>query len=227
MSDTDSFIEEVTEEVRREQLYGYLRRYGWIAVVLVVGIVGSAAYLEWQKARSTAAAQALGDSVLSALENDDANSRLAALGAVTSDNVNSAAVVSILTAREAEGAGGTVAAIAALQSVASNEALPLEYAHLAALKSLMLQHETLSAEDRRIGYQALATPGAPYRMLAQEQLALIAVELGDIADAIVQLESIRLDAETSEGLRARATQLIVAMGEVPADVNEIPIASGN
>ena len=37
VSDTDSFIAEVNEEVRREQLYGYLRKYGWIAVVAVLG----------------------------------------------------------------------------------------------------------------------------------------------------------------------------------------------
>ena len=40
MSDTDSFIEEVTEEVRRDQLYKYVRKYGWIAIALVVGVVG-------------------------------------------------------------------------------------------------------------------------------------------------------------------------------------------
>ena len=40
MSDTDSFIDEVNEEVRRDRFYGLLRRYGWIAVVAVVGVVG-------------------------------------------------------------------------------------------------------------------------------------------------------------------------------------------
>ncbi|MDG1739537.1 MAG: hypothetical protein P8L68_01370 [Paracoccaceae bacterium] len=227
MSDTDSFIEEVTEEVRREQLYGYLKRYGWIAVVLVLGIVGTAAFLEWQKAQTTATAQAIGDSVLGAMENDEASDRLNALTAIDAESVEAAALVSMLTAREAEVAGDVTAAIAALESVATNGSLPLEYSQLAALKSLMLQHETLSADDRRIRYEALATPGAPYRMLALEQLALISAEHGDIASAVEQLEAIRLDAETSEGLRARATQLIVALGETPSDVNDIPLASGN
>lgn len=227
MSDTDSFIEEVTEEVRREQLYGYLKRYGWIAIVLVLGIVGSAAYFEWQKARSTAAAQAIGDSVLGALEMDDAEARLTSLSAVDADGVEASAIVAMLTAREAEATGDNLAAIQALESVATNGSLPLEYGQLAALKSLMLQHETLSAEDRRLGFEALASPGAPYRMLALEQLALMAIEQGNITDAVSQLEAIRLDAETSEGLRARASQLIVALGETPADVNEVPLASGN
>jgi len=32
MSDTDSFINEVTEEVRRDRLYGMFRRWGWFAL---------------------------------------------------------------------------------------------------------------------------------------------------------------------------------------------------
>ena len=33
MSNPESFIDEVTEEVRRDKLFGYLRRYGWIGIV--------------------------------------------------------------------------------------------------------------------------------------------------------------------------------------------------
>ena len=227
MSNTDSFIEEVTEEVRRDQFNGYLKRYGWIAIVVVVGIVGTAAFIEWRKAQATAAAQAVGDSVLSALENQEAEARFASLRSIAPAGAETAALVSLLTAREAEAVGDIDAALAALETVATNGSLPLEYAQLAALKSLMLQHETLSAEDRRLGYEALANPGAPYRMLAQEQLALISVELGEVELAVAQLEAIRLDAETSEGLRARATQLIVSLGETPDEVNDIPLASGN
>ena len=36
MSDTDSFIDEVTEEVRRDRMYLLLRRWGWVGVVAVV-----------------------------------------------------------------------------------------------------------------------------------------------------------------------------------------------
>ena len=68
MSDTDSFIEEVTEEVRRDQLYKYVRKYGWIAIALVVGVVGVTGYLEYQKVATANAAQALGDKLVAALD---------------------------------------------------------------------------------------------------------------------------------------------------------------
>ena len=49
MSDTDSFIDEVTEEVRRDRLFLLLRRWGWVGVLAVILIVGGAAFNEIRK----------------------------------------------------------------------------------------------------------------------------------------------------------------------------------
>ena len=227
MSDTDSFIDEVTEEVRRDQLYGYLRKYGWIAVVAVLLIVGSAAYLEWQRSQAMMSARSTGDALLNALDHNDAADRMAALAELDSDVPEVAAVIALLSANEANAAGNAEQAVAALNAVASNGALPAEYRQMAQLKALMLQHGTLSADERAAGYQTMAVPGNPYRMLAAEQLALIAIEQGHIDDSIDQLETIRADAETSAGLRARAAQLIVALGYEPREVNTLPGTEGN
>lgn len=227
MSDTDSFIDEVTEEVRRDHLYQMLRRYGWIAVVVVLGIVGSAAYFEWQKARSAAAAQATGDAILEAMELDDVTARVSALQAISLEGPEAQGVVNLIAANEAATAGDIAGAVALLDSVAGNGAVSLEMQQMAALRSLMLQGDSLSAADRQLGYEALAAPGQPYRMLAEEQLALIEVELGQVSAAITRLEAIRADAETSSGLRARAAELIVALGGTPAQVNDLSGLSGN
>jgi len=63
LSQSDSFIEEVTEEVRRERLFALARRYGWIVVLALVLVIGGAAALEWRKAQARAAAQVLGDRI--------------------------------------------------------------------------------------------------------------------------------------------------------------------
>ena len=86
MSNTESFIEEVNEEVRRDRLYGLLRRYGWIAVLAILLIVGGAAFSEYRKAQARAEAEALGDAMLAALTVDDSAGRAEALAGISAAN---------------------------------------------------------------------------------------------------------------------------------------------
>ena len=79
MSETDSFIDEVTEEVRRDRLFAMFRKYGWIGILGVLLIVGGAAWNEWQKARAEAAAQSFGDKVAAAMANNEPAARETAL----------------------------------------------------------------------------------------------------------------------------------------------------
>ena len=98
MSDTDSFIDEVTEEVRRDRLFLLLRRYGWIGIAAVVAIVAGASWREYSRAQDGAAAQALGDSMTMALEIEDASGRAAALGAIAAEGANAQAIVDMAQA---------------------------------------------------------------------------------------------------------------------------------
>ncbi|WP_212525830.1 tetratricopeptide repeat protein [Actibacterium sp. MT2.3-13A] len=211
MSNPESFIEEVTEEVRRDRLFALMRRYGWIAVLAVILIVGGAAYTEWQKARDTAAAQALGDALLAALEQDDAAARVAALDGVAGAE-DAAPLVDLLAAGEQSAAGEDAAAIARLRALADDTQAPVTYRQLALLKLVLIEGETRPAEDRRADLAPLAEPGAPFRPLALEQLALLEIEEGNTEAAIGQLREILELPEATAGLRERATQLIVALG---------------
>jgi hypothetical protein len=219
MSNTDSFIEEVNEEVRRDRFYHYLRRYGWIGAVLVLVIVGGAAWTEYQKAQARAEAQAFGDGVLAALAQNDANERRARLSLVDPENQAAQAVLDMLIAAEAEQAGDTGAAVAALESAALNSDAPEIYRQIAAFKSLVLQADTLDAETRRQQFEALARPGQPLSLLAQEQLALIDIVEGETDAAINRFQQIVQDAGVSTALQQRALQSIVSLGGTPNVAN--------
>ncbi|MFW8592854.1 hypothetical protein [Cribrihabitans neustonicus] len=221
MSDTDSFIDEVTEEVRRDRLFLMLKRYGWIGGVAVALIVGGAAYREYSKAQETAAAQALGDAVSAALETEDSAAQAEALAAVAAEGEGGAAIVAMLRAGALAEAGQTGEAVAALEAVASNGDLPLIYRHVASFKALNLQAETLSPEDLRLQYEALAQPGAPLAPLASEQLALLDIRAGETDAAIERLRAIAGDAAAGADLKERATQVIVALGGA-ADADAAP-----
>ena len=99
-----------------------------------------------------------------------------------------------------------------LAKISTNADLPLIYRHIATFKALGMQAESLSVQDRRMQYEALSQPGAPLRLLAQEQLALIDIADGDTEAAIARLRSIIEDAEVTADLQDRARQVIVALG---------------
>ncbi|MEX0304172.1 MAG: hypothetical protein AB3N24_17270 [Leisingera sp.] len=212
MSDTDSFIDEVTEEVRRDRLFVMLKRYGWIGGVAVALIVGGAALREYTKAKDQAAAETLGDEITAALEIDGSEGRAEALAAVSVESAGGAAILKMLEAGALAEARKPAEAVAQLEAVAINGELPLIYRHIASFKALALQAGTLSVGDRRLQYEALAQPGAPLALLASEQLALLDVEEGNSEAAIARLREIAADAAVSADLKERATQVIVALG---------------
>ena len=49
MSLNDSFIKEVSEEVRRDKLFKYIKKYSWFGFVAIFIIVSIVAFNEWKK----------------------------------------------------------------------------------------------------------------------------------------------------------------------------------
>jgi len=215
VSNPESFIDEVSEEVRRDQLFSMMKRYGWIAVLLVVVLVGGAAWTEYSRAKATAAAQATGDGILAALEFDDSAQRSEALAALPAS-----AITALMTSSELQLSGDLEAAAAALDGLVADMTVAQVYRNIAAFKAILLRHDAMSPEDRKIALAPLAAPGGELRLLAMEQMALADIELGDIEAALAGLTSILEDAGVTRGLRDRASSLIVALGgEVPAVVS--------
>lgn len=215
MSDTDSFIDEVTEEVRRDRMYLLLRRWGWVGVVAVILIVGGAAFNEVRKARETARAQSLGDEILAALSENDSAARAAGLQGIETQSAGGEAVLNMLLSASQIEAGSEPDAVASLNAIAVQGDLPEVYRAIASFKALLLQTDTMPVADRRLQFEALAAPGAPLRLLAEEQLALIDVSEGNVDAALDRLQALRQDAEIGIDMQQRAAQLITALGGEP------------
>ena len=184
-------------------------------MLAILLIVGGASWNEYRKAQERAAAQALGDAIVAALANDAPEARAEALNAVTAGSPGGAALLRFLTAAALTASGKTADAVAELEEVARTGELPEIYRQIAAFKALTLQTDSLPAADRRLQFEALAQPGAPLRLLAEEQLALIDIAEGQSEAAIGRLQAILQDAETSADLQQRAAQAIVALGGEP------------
>jgi hypothetical protein len=209
LSNPDSFIEEVTEEVRRDRLFRLFRKYGWVGIVLILGLVGGTGWTEWTKSRDAARAQAFGDALIDALDQGTPDERREALAAVPSDAEQTAILNLILSADPAE---EKATALAALDKVAADASLSPTYRDLAVLRRVLVAGAEQPIADRRAALDGIAVAGRPYRVLAAEQLAYLLIEDGKTEEAIAALTALLQDQEASGALRARATQVITALG---------------
>ncbi len=215
MSNPESFVDEVNEELRRDRLFAFLRKYGWIAVVAVLALVGYAAWSEWARARALAEAQAFGDALLTALEAQDPEARRRDLAALSSEHrgANRQALVKLLIAAEALAVGDRTAALTTFAEVAADPALPLTWRQLATLKRVFAAtEENMPLTEREAALAELAAPGSPFRPLALELKALLRLEAGDQAGAEQTLSALLQEAGLTANTRARLTELLLLLG---------------
>lgn len=209
MSNSDSFIDEVTEEVRRDRLFALFRRYGWIGGLVVLGIVGGAAWSEWQKSQAATRAQAFGDALTEALDLSNPEDRTAALADITSDG-SQTGILQLMRASDPE--TDKAAALAALDALASDASQPQTYRDLAVLRRVIVAGADMPVADRRAALDGIAVAGRPFRTLAQEQLAYLLIEEAKTDEAIAALTALSQDQEAPAGLKSRVRQVIVALG---------------
>jgi hypothetical protein len=217
VSNPDSFIEEVTEEVRRDRLFAVFRKYGWIAGLVVLGLVGGTAWTEWSKVRDASRAEAFGDALIDALDTGTPEERRAALAAIPTDGAQTALLQLILASDPDEDRAAT---LAALEKVGADAALSPVYRDLAVLRRVLVGGGDIALADRRSALQGIAVAGRPYRTLAEELLAYLLIEEGKTDEAIAAMAVLVQDQEASGPLKARLGQTVTALGgtlpEAPA-----------
>lgn len=225
MSNSENFIDEVTDDLRRDRLFAALRKYGWIGIVAVVAIVGGTAYTEYAKIAKADKAQAFGDAVMDAMDLGSPEDRRTALAAVPAQDTQQVVLQLLLASDPVENRDASIAALTALANDASQ---PQGYRDLAQLRLVVLQGKDSALAERRMVLEAIAVPGRAYRTLAQEQLAYLLVEEGKTQDALAALTRLTTDQEAPMGLRARVQQMIVALGgEVETNLTAAPAPDAN
>lgn len=205
---SDTFIDEVTEELRRDRLYGAMRRYGWIVALVIVAVVGFTAWREYSAAQDRAAAEAWGDAILAAEAGGDP-------AAVLAVDPRGSAGRQALTGLLAAGAEtDPEAAAQALQGVADAQPDSV-LGELAQLKLVMAQGAQMDAAERDAILTRLSRAGAPFELLALEQKAVALIGAGRPEDAITLIRQIQDKDGLTEALRRRLSEMMIALGETP------------
>ncbi|MDT1985346.1 MAG: hypothetical protein RMX50_01945 [Planktomarina sp.] len=212
MSETDSFIAEVTEDVRRDRLFGLFRRFGWIPAALIVIIVSGTAYNEWSKSKADKLAQVRGDALLAAMDTVDEVARASALNEIASQGSEN------IVAQMLAAGGKDENSINFLNAVIINTDQPEYIRDLAKLKLTMIPGAQ-TKEQKLKTLDILSQPGGIYRNAAVEILVAFELELGNPNKAIEFLKSHIQDAEASRAQVQRMAELLVALGSEPESGN--------
>jgi len=204
----DSFIREVNEELRSDQVKYAWKRYRPLVIGLVVlivgGAVGSETYKWWSRNNSSAS----GDKFLAALQlaeqnkNDEA---LAAFAALEKDGTGAYPVLAKMRAASIQQAKGDAAsAIAAFSAVGKDTNAPQAMRDLAKMRAAWLMIDTATYDQVAAEVQVMAVPANPLANSAREALGLSAYKAGDMAKAKEWFQQIANDAGAPRNIANRA-----------------------
>ena len=197
----ESFIREVNEELRSEQVKAVWTRFGsviiGIAILIVAGTIGKVGYEYWHE---TSASQS-GDEFLAALtlsRENKTDEALTALATLEKDGYGAYPVLAKMRAATLQvQKGDTPGAITAFSDIAKDASLPQAMRDAARMRAAYLLVDTGTYEQVSAEAEQLAVPGNGLRHSAREALGLAAYKAGDMPKAKTWFQQITDDAENA------------------------------
>jgi len=212
----ETFLREVDENLRRDQLRDFFKAYGnWLIAGVVLFLAASGGLIWWrqhqvQKAEGQVEQLASIYTDIGAGKTGQAPQQLDQL----SDSSSKAVRASARFARAALALqqGDTKSAIAAYKTMSADSGLPPPYRDAALIRQTALEFDQLQPPEVISRLQPLAKPGEPWFGSAGEMTALALVKQGKRAEAGQLFATIAKDNSVPSSIRTRAAQLAASLG---------------
>ena len=226
MADTDSFVQEVTEEVRRDAMFAAWKKYGpFVVGAIALVIIGTAASAWWSNSQITSK-RAAGGAFIDAQTVEAPNDAAEAFLSLSRESEGDYAAMAGLRAGASFGAAGDVdRAVEQYKAVAAMADVDPRLTDLATLRTVMIRADVMEPSEMLETLQPLAMAGEPWRAVALEFTAAAYVRAGDTDAAVEALSTLVSDATTTPAVQARAREMIAALGgtapEAPAQILDL------
>jgi hypothetical protein len=214
--DNETFYREVDEELRKEQLTGFWKRYG---ILLIGGILlflaALAGFLYWQQRQAEQAGER-GGKLIEAYEqvqSGQAKAAAPALDQLAKEGPEGVRAAAMLTKADvAIQQGNLPAAAAAFKAVAENGEFAEPYRQLALVRQTAVEFDRIQPQEviRRLG--PLAVAGGPWFGSAGELVALAHLKANQPARAAPIFAALAKDEKLPQSIRSRALQMAGALG---------------
>lgn len=211
-----SFFREVDEEVRRERIGGFGRRYGlWLLAAAIALALGIGGYLFWKNSRDTAA-EAEGETLdaviteIGAGNDKAAGPKLAALEKSKSAGYRAAALLTRADLLLAEGKDKEAAA--AFGRISADEALPKPYRNLAIVRRTAAEFDTIAPALVIDRLRPLVVRGGAFHGSAGEMTGAAYLKQNRPDRAGPIFAAVARDESVPESIRSRVVQMAGSLG---------------
>lgn len=212
----DSFVREVDENLRRDQMAERAKRYGALIVgAVVLFLLAVAGFLYWQN-RQQQQAEAGTEQLTVALQDIGANRMTTAPATLDtlrqSDAEGVKAISGLTRAALALQQGNRKLAATIYTEIAADTSLASPYRDLALVRGTSLEFDTLKPDDVIARLQPLAVAGEPFFGSAGEMIGMALIAKGQRPAAGQLFAKIAADEGVPDSLRARAVQVAGTLG---------------
>ena len=213
---TETFVREVDENLRRDQLRDFTRKYAsWIVAAVVLFLVAAGGFIywqDWQRKKNEQAVEQLAQvfTDISKGQTQTAPARLDKLSDAHAKAVRAAAQFG--RAAVAINQNDTKLAIAKFKELAGDSSMPKPFRDLALIRQTALEFDALKPEEVVTRMQPMTKPGAPWFGSAGELTGMAMIKQGKTAEAGRLFAAIARDQQVPEQLRGRAIQMASSLG---------------
>lgn len=212
----DSFYREVDEELRKEQLSSWWRRYRWAVIggiILFFGAIAGAIWWNNERERRAGEHAEVLTQVFEDVQTGKANAQDPRLEQLAKEGPDGYRAAALLTKADlALQANNDAAAIAAFRQVGEDDDLPEPYRNVALIRQTTAEFDKLQPQAVIDRLRPLAQPGNPWFGSAGEMTAMAYLKQGKPQQAAPIFAAISKDPGVPESMRSRAVQMAGALG---------------
>ena len=213
---TDSFIQEVDEDVKNDNLKELWNRYGLFVIAVVVLAVSAAVSFDKLQAWQTMRNQNRTETYMAATKlQDSPEETIAALQKISQDNQGifsdfaKLQIANVLLEENKQ-----EEALAALEKLAGEQQVNSEVKNIALVKLATYKVDTMAYEDLKQLLQPVLIEGNSWMPLAQDLLAMSAIKSGDLENARSIYENILKIKELPEDFRAKIQDMLSSISDM-------------
>ncbi|MFL2796100.1 MAG: hypothetical protein ACJZ81_00010 [Paracoccaceae bacterium] len=191
MVESESFIKEVSEEVKRDRLFKALNKFKWPLFALIVLLVGAVGGYEYYKFDKKSRAQKNGEFLISAIESLKENGQ-----PVTEkiDNKFTSVLIKLSEAKYFEEKGDMKSASAAYNHIISKYGENKFFNHYSKFQLYLMDPAKSLGDVKKIKIlDELSAPDSPLKLLALEQKLYLYVKINDLENIKSQVDLILSD----------------------------------